>query len=135
MSIFVQFWWNLVKMTTSWLGQIAKKSAWYYQKCGFFINNTFLSHLRLACRGLYTPFSLTVQFQENSFDSCHASYFYHPVDLQKMKLFSQILAMLFDVLTSLLLVLKQNGLKFLGCLIDALHTLSYVRKIPAWKIC
>ena len=54
---------------------------------------------------------------------------------KKMKLFSQILAMLFDVLTSLLLVLKQNGLKFLGCLIDALHTLSYVRKIPAWKIC
>ena len=53
MSIFVQFWWNLVKMTTSWLGQIAKISAWYHQKCGFFINDTFLSQFAFSWGGLY----------------------------------------------------------------------------------
>ena len=53
MSIFFQFWWNLVKMTSSWLGQIAKISAWYYQKCGFFINDTFLIQSALAYLRLY----------------------------------------------------------------------------------
>ena len=38
---------------------------------------------------------------------------------KKWSFSSQILAIFLDVLTSLLLVLKQNGLKFLGCLIDA----------------
>ena len=54
LSIFVQFWWNLVKMTTSWLGQIAKISAWYHGKCGFFVNDTFLSQSGLGCQCLYT---------------------------------------------------------------------------------
>ena len=49
LSIFVQFWWNLVKMTTSWLGQIAKTSAWYNPKWGFFIYDTILSQFAFSC--------------------------------------------------------------------------------------
>ena len=53
LSIFFKFWWNLVKMTSSWLGQIAEISAWYYQKCWFFVNDTFLSKSTFACLRLY----------------------------------------------------------------------------------
>ena len=60
--------------------------------------------------------------------SYHVILVYHPGSRflvenckkkKKWSFSSQILAIFLDVLTSLLLVLKQNGLKFLGCLIDA----------------
>ena len=37
--MYCQFLWNLVKMTSSWEGEVAGISAWLDKNCGFFINN------------------------------------------------------------------------------------------------
>ena len=46
-------------MTTSWVGQIAKISAWYIQNYGFFINGTFLSQSHFFPISLYSHLLLS----------------------------------------------------------------------------